>query len=115
MDQKERGAVLREIESLESLDSRGLYGSDFLLSWDKSTEELRAVLTVARLLRAIRDHGISPRIFDSGLALAIFRDKSTRTRFSFLSAGASSAVCPMIEQPHREMISTNRSMERSVR
>jgi knotted carbamoyltransferase YgeW len=34
----------------------------------------------------MRDADISPRIFDSGLALAIFRDKSTRTRFSFLSA-----------------------------
>ena len=83
----EREKIDSAINSLESLDTKGLYQSDFLLSWDKSEEELRAVMTVALLLKALRDGGLSPRIFDSGLALAIFRDKSTRTRFSFLSAG----------------------------
>jgi knotted carbamoyltransferase YgeW len=75
------------IGSLESPDIRGLYQDDFLLTWDKSEAELRAVMTVAEILRALRDRSVSPRIFDSGLALGIFRDKSTRTRFSFLSAG----------------------------
>ena len=75
------------IDRLESLDTAGLFESDFLLSWDKSEAELRAALATARLLKELRDRGISPRVFDSGLALAIFRDKSTRTRFSFLSAG----------------------------
>ena len=30
--------------------------------------------------------GISPRIFDSGLGISLFRDNSTRTRFSYASA-----------------------------
>jgi len=34
----------------------------------------------------MREENISPRVFDSGLAVSIFRDKSTRTRFSFASA-----------------------------
>jgi knotted carbamoyltransferase YgeW len=78
--------IQEAIDRLASLDIGGMYGSDFLLSWDKNDEELRAVLTVAEILRAMRDGNISVRAFDSGLAVAIFRDKSTRTRFSFLSA-----------------------------
>jgi len=34
----------------------------------------------------MRDNNISPRVFDSGLAISNFRDNSTRTRFSFASA-----------------------------
>jgi knotted carbamoyltransferase YgeW len=74
------------IDRLASLDIGGTYGSDFLLSWNKKEEEIRAVLAVAEILRGMRDGNISTRIFDSGLAVAIFRDKSTRTRFSFFSA-----------------------------
>jgi knotted carbamoyltransferase YgeW len=41
---------------------------------------------VADILRALREANISPRIWDSGLAVSNFRDNSTRTRFSFASA-----------------------------
>jgi len=41
---------------------------------------------VASILKAMRQQNISPRVFDSGLAISNFRDKSTRTRFSFASA-----------------------------
>jgi knotted carbamoyltransferase YgeW len=34
----------------------------------------------------MRQNNISSRVFDSGLAVSIFRDQSTRTRFSFASA-----------------------------
>jgi knotted carbamoyltransferase YgeW len=64
----------------------GLYGSDFLLTWEKSLENLRTILTVAEDLKMLRDQNISPRCFDSGLAISQFRDNSTRTRFSFASA-----------------------------
>jgi knotted carbamoyltransferase YgeW len=63
-----------------------MYLSDFLLTWDKSDDELAAVFTVADILRGMRRNNISARIFDSGLAVSIFRDNSTRTRFSFASA-----------------------------
>jgi knotted carbamoyltransferase YgeW len=76
-----------EIEArLEALEVSGLFGSDFLLTWDKSEQQIRAVLLTAEILQALRAAGISCRLFDSGLAVSIFRDKSTRTRFSFLSA-----------------------------
>lgn len=63
-----------------------LQGKDFLLTWDKSRNELEQVLYVAEALKFLRDNNISAKCFDSGLAVSNFRDNSTRTRFSFASA-----------------------------
>ncbi|MGE0090186.1 MAG: knotted carbamoyltransferase YgeW [Bacteroidales bacterium] len=63
-----------------------LYKKDFLLTWEKSQDDLKAVLEVAEILKEMRVNNISPRVFDSGLAISNFRDNSTRTRFSFASA-----------------------------
>ncbi|MCB9014291.1 MAG: knotted carbamoyltransferase YgeW [Lentimicrobiaceae bacterium] len=73
------------IEELKKLNS-GLYAKDFLLTWDKTEDELKQTLLVAEALKHLRDHNISARCFDSGLAISNFRDNSTRTRFSFASA-----------------------------
>jgi knotted carbamoyltransferase YgeW len=61
-------------------------GKDFLLTWEKTQEEIEATFLVADALRAMRDAGISPRLWDSGIAVSNFRDNSTRTRFSYASA-----------------------------
>ena len=74
------------LRKLETLDYRNMVNSDFLLTWDKTFDELKAVFAVADILRQMRVSNLSPRIFDSGLAVSIFRDNSTRTRFSFASA-----------------------------
>ncbi len=74
------------IGHLRSLKCEDMYKSDFLLTWEKTDDELAAVFTVAEVLRAMREQNISPRVFDSGLGISIFRDNSTRTRFSFASA-----------------------------
>jgi knotted carbamoyltransferase YgeW len=66
--------------------SSSLYQKDFLLTWEKSPDELKTILTVAEALKYLRDNNISARVFDSGLAISQFRDNSTRTRFSFASA-----------------------------
>jgi N-acetylornithine carbamoyltransferase len=63
-----------------------LYKKDFLLTWEKSKEDLKGILEVAEILKEMRDNNISPSVFDSGLAISNFRDNSTRTRFSFASA-----------------------------
>jgi len=63
-----------------------LYQKDFLLTWEKSEKALKTILELALLLKNLRDQNISPRVFDTGLAISIFRDKSTRTRYSFMSA-----------------------------
>lgn len=63
-----------------------MFGRDFLLTWEKSDDEIRATFLVAEILRAMRNEGVSPRLWDSGLAVSIFKDNSTRTRFSYASA-----------------------------
>jgi knotted carbamoyltransferase YgeW len=62
------------------------YNRDFLLTWERADDEIKAVLTVAQLMNDLHKAGISFRAFDTGLAISIFRDNSTRTRFSFASA-----------------------------
>jgi knotted carbamoyltransferase YgeW len=58
----------------------------FFLTWEKTDDEIEAVFTVADALRHLRENNKSTRIFDSGLGVSLFRDNSTRTRFSFSSA-----------------------------
>lgn len=74
------------LAQLDELDFKNLYEDDFFLTWDKTEDELKAVFTVADAIRALRENNKSARIFDSGLGISIFRDNSTRTRFSFASA-----------------------------
>lgn len=78
--------ISQYIDQLSGLDFKGMYQSDFLHTWDKTTDELRALYAVAGALRNLRERNISSKIFDSGLAVSLFRDNSTRTRFSFSKA-----------------------------
>lgn len=82
----ERKHIEEKIECLRRLSTGGLHMTDFLLTWEKTDEEIAAVFTVAEILRGLRPNNLSARFFDSGLAISIFRDNSTRTRFSFASA-----------------------------
>ncbi|MEW5844939.1 MAG: knotted carbamoyltransferase YgeW [Bacteroidota bacterium] len=77
--------LLKMIDELSHYKSN-LSNKDFLLTWEKSDDDLKVILQVATILRLMRQQNISPRVFDSGLAISNFRDKSTRTRFSFASA-----------------------------
>ena len=74
------------IEKINSLNLKNMYLNDFFLTWEKTDEEIEGVFLVAELLRKMRENNISARIFDSGLGISLFRDNSTRTRFSFASA-----------------------------
>ena len=74
--------ILNEISGLKS----NLHHKDFLLTWEKTDDEIKHILLVGEALKILRDENISAKCFDSGLAVSIFRDQSTRTRFSFASA-----------------------------
>jgi len=76
----------KSIEALEQLDVSKMYGNGFFLTWEKTDDELRGIWAVADALRALRERNISTKVFDSGLGISLFRDNSTRTRFSFASA-----------------------------
>ena len=75
------------IAKLRELSSTPMQG-DCLLTWERSIEELQAVLLVAEALEELWRNGTSARVFDGGLAVSIFRDQSTRTRFSYASAAS---------------------------
>ncbi len=74
------------IDKLNKLNFKEMYEGDFFLTWEKTDDELEAVFTVADALRYMRENNISTKVFESGLGISLFRDNSTRTRFSFASA-----------------------------
>ena len=74
------------IDKLNKLNFKDMYNGDFFLTWEKTDDEIEAVFTVADALRYMRENNISTKIFESGLGISLFRDNSTRTRFSFASA-----------------------------
>ena len=78
--------VKQYTDILEKLNFSDMYEGDFFLTWEKSQDEIEAVFAVADALRHLRENNISTKIFDSGLGISLFRDNSTRTRFSFASA-----------------------------
>ncbi len=86
MSNLESPDLISMIKSLGNLDFKDMYNNDFLLTWEKTEDEIQSVFQVADILRKMREENISSRIFDSGLGISLFRDNSTRTRFSFASA-----------------------------
>lgn len=75
----------RLIDELEKLNEN-LFSNDFLLTWEKSVTDIKAVITCAEILKNMHYLNKNFKIFDSGLAVSVFKDNSTRTRFSFASA-----------------------------
>ena len=82
MDKKLQGYI----DKLNKLNFKEMYNGDFFLTWEMTDDELEAVFTVAEALRYMRENNISTKVFESGLGISLFRDNSTRTRFSFASA-----------------------------
>lgn len=74
------------LENIQNRKTDTLFSKDFLLTWEKSMKDLEQVLDIAQILKLMRGENISSKVFDSGLAISLFRDNSTRTRFSYASA-----------------------------
>ena len=74
------------INRLNQLNFKKMYEGDFFLTWEKTADELEAIWVLADALRFMRKNNISTKVFESGLGISLFRDNSTRTRFSFASA-----------------------------
>lgn len=77
--------IQQVISELKALPSK-LHEKDFLLTWQQTPEELRRVLKTAEAIRKMRAANIATNVFKNGLGVSVFRDNSTRTRFSFASA-----------------------------
>ena len=83
---KDTATIKKMIEELKVLKTKDMYLNDFFHTWKESDDEIAATFAVAEILRSMREQNISSKVFDSGLGISIFRDNSTRTRFSFASA-----------------------------
>lgn len=83
---KDKALIKQMIKELGALDTKNMYLNDFFHTWKESDDEIEAVFKAAEILRGLRENNISSKVFDSGLGISIFRDNSTRTRFSFASA-----------------------------
>ncbi|SQH77714.1 conserved hypothetical protein [Shewanella benthica] len=74
--------LIKDINELESqLDQK-----DFLLTWEQTPAELERVLKTAKVLKTMRAENIATNVFNNGIGISLFRDNSTRTRFSYASA-----------------------------
>ncbi len=82
----DRIKIEETIRILGKCNTKGMYNNDFFHTWMKTDDELAGVFLVAETLRSMREANISTRLFDSGLGISLFRDQSTRTRFSYASA-----------------------------
>ena len=65
----DRNDILKQIEELAGKKTEGMHLNDFLLTWDKSEDEIAAIFLTAEILRAMRSHNISCRVFDSGFVV----------------------------------------------
>lgn len=78
-------SIETQLKRLKEL-SIDMFGKDFLLTWEKNSDEIEATMLVAESLKELHKNNISTKIFDNGIGVPVFRDNSTRTRFSFTSA-----------------------------
>lgn len=75
----------KTIDLLKKVSGK-LYNRDYLLTWEQDPDTITATVELARMLSKLHRTGKDLRVFTSGLGVSIFRDNSTRTRFSYASA-----------------------------
>ncbi|HPP87973.1 MAG TPA: knotted carbamoyltransferase YgeW [bacterium] len=80
-----KSKIKDSVKLLEKLNIE-MFGKDFLLTWEKSDDDILATLETAEILKNLYENNISCKVYESGLGISIFKDNSTRTRFSFASA-----------------------------
>lgn len=85
--------INKKIEKLKKTTPKEKIG-DFLLTWEHSRAEIESIINCAEILRELHKNNKSYKLFESGLAVSIFKDKSTRTKFSFISAADSLGLTP---------------------
>lgn len=86
------------LNSLPEKEGNGLYRKDFLRTWDMTDEDVKLIASCAEALKAMRDNNISSKVFDSGIAVAMFNNsKNMGMEFAFASG------CDMLGLTIREM------------
>lgn len=77
---------IKRLIKLSREKKSALHKKDFLLTWEQTRDELEQVIYLAEALKLMRAENIDTRVFNNGLGISLFRDNSTRTRFSYASA-----------------------------
>ncbi len=80
-----RKAIRAKIDELAELETQ-LHDGDILTTWSLSAEAIRFLVLGAEIFEELHRKGISTRLFETGLGVSVFRDKSTRTRHAFRAA-----------------------------
>ncbi|MDU4094559.1 MAG: knotted carbamoyltransferase YgeW [Pantoea sp.] len=77
---------IKRLIKLSREKKSALHKKDFLLTWEQTRDELEQVIYLAEALKLMRAENIDTSVFNNGLGISLFRDNSTRTRFSYASA-----------------------------
>ena len=83
----------KALKTLQGLDFSKMYEGDFFLTWEKTDAEIRATFEVAEALRALRESNVSPKIFDSGLAISMPSNGWTRRQRCWAQASLPTTLC----------------------
>ncbi|MBE6900253.1 MAG: knotted carbamoyltransferase YgeW [Ruminococcaceae bacterium] len=93
------------INKLPGSNENGLYGKNCLKTWDMTDEEIISVARGACALKALRDNNISPKIFDSGIAVSMFTKKDSGMELAYAS-GCDLLGLTIIEKD-RKLVNSN--------
>ena len=73
------------INKLPDSEENGLYGKNLLRTWDMSDDDIKAIARGTCALKSLRDNNVSPKIFDSGIAVSMFSKKDMGMELAFAS------------------------------
>lgn len=73
------------INKLPDSKENGLYGKSLLRTWDMSDDDIKAIARGTCALKSLRDNNVSPKIFDSGIAVSMFSKKDMGMELAFAS------------------------------
>lgn len=73
------------MEKLPEKENNGLFGKNLLRTKDMSDEDIKAIAAGACALKTMRDNNVSPKIFDSGIAVSMFSKKDNGMELAFAS------------------------------
>lgn len=73
------------INKLPDSKENGLYGKSLLRTWDMSDDDIKAIARGTCALKSLRDNNVSPKIFDSGIAVSMFSKKDMGMEIAFAS------------------------------
>ena len=73
------------INTLPGKEENRLYGKNFLRTWDMSDDDIKSIAKGACALKALRDSNVSPKVFDSGIAVSMFSKKDSGMNLAFAS------------------------------